>query len=92
MPRELHLALDASLLVALRRTAELWLETVVRGERLEGRLHHPSPALEHVLDRWRQVVEPDVPEDATEHLERPHEAFEQRFAGLIRRRVREAPA
>ena len=87
-------ALHATLLVRPfeARGRELRREQVVRAQRDEPVGLDPPAALQHLLHRRGQVVEPDLREHAAEPLERLHVQLQERLLGLDQRRLAERRA
>ena len=71
---------------------ELRREQIVRAQRDEPVRLDPPAALQHLLHRRLQVVEPDLREYAAEPLERLHVQLQERLLGLDQRRLAERRA
>ena len=89
-----NFALDATLLMGPIEPGgrELRREQVVRAQRDEPVSLDPPAALQHLLHRRPQVVEPDLREHAAEPLERLHVQLQERLLGLDQRRLAERRA
>ena len=81
-------ALDATLLVGSFEAGgrELRREQIVRTQRDEPVRLDPAAALQHLLHRRAQVVEPDLREHAAEPFERLDVQLQERLLGLHQRR------